>query len=119
VDGADNLFPTSDDGFSLQSTSPCIDVASQNFALAFDITSLARPQLNGYDMGAYEALAAEEETCIGDLNDDGVVNTTDLLLFTSEFGCTTSCGIADMNNDGVVNTTDLLLFMSAFGGVCE
>ncbi|MDZ4824117.1 MAG: choice-of-anchor Q domain-containing protein [Flavobacteriales bacterium] len=118
TDGSDLIFATPDDGFAIQSTSPVIDLASGVYSNSTDIANTPRPQINGYDMGAYEALAAEEETCAGDLNDDGVVNTTDLLLFMSEFGCTTSCGIADMNNDGVVNTTDLLLFMSAFGGVC-
>jgi len=56
--------------------------------------------------------------CPEDLNDDGVINTADLLLFMSSFGCTVNCGDADLSGDGVVNTSDLLLFMSAFGGVC-
>ncbi|MBL7942069.1 MAG: hypothetical protein JNM00_04850 [Flavobacteriales bacterium] len=117
--GTDNMLRTADDGFALQETSPCIDMAEESFSLAFDFANTARPQLNGYDIGAYESLYSTPEDCFGDLNADGVVNTSDLLLFMSAFSCNSDCGIADLNADGVVNTTDLLLFMSAFGNVCE
>ena len=56
--------------------------------------------------------------CPQDLNDDGVINTADLLLFMGSFGCVSSGGDPDLNNDGVVNTADLLLFMGAFGSSC-
>jgi len=39
-------------------------------------------------------------------------------VFMSNFGCTSGCGLFDMDNNGAVNTSDLLIFMSTFGNVC-
>jgi hypothetical protein len=55
--------------------------------------------------------------CPGDFNFDGLINTADLLIFLSLFGCTNNC-LADLNNDNTVNTTDLLAFLSIFGTNC-
>ncbi|MBL7943634.1 MAG: hypothetical protein JNM00_12755, partial [Flavobacteriales bacterium] len=69
--------------------------------------------------GIYIGLITQlPDPCPEDLNGDGSVNTTDLLLFMGAFGCNSSCGPEDLNGDGAVNTTDLLLFMGAFGTVC-
>ncbi|MDZ4824823.1 MAG: hypothetical protein SH856_15315 [Flavobacteriales bacterium] len=57
--------------------------------------------------------------CTVDLNVDGSVNVTDLLLFTSQFGTASFCIDSDFNNDGTVNVGDLLLFSSVFGAICE
>ncbi|MDZ4752627.1 MAG: dockerin type I repeat-containing protein [Flavobacteriales bacterium] len=51
----------------------------------------------------------------GDLNGDGNVNASDVLLFLAGYGCTSNCA-ADMSGDGIVNGIDLLLFLAAFGG---
>jgi hypothetical protein len=56
-------------------------------------------------------------TCLGDLNNDGQINTADLLLFLSDFGCSGTC-IADLDGDGNTGTADLLLFLSLFGVAC-
>lgn len=50
----------------------------------------------------------------GDFNGDDEVDTTDLLLFLGDMGCTDDC-ITDLNGDGIVNVLDLLLFLSYFG----
>lgn len=55
--------------------------------------------------------------CAGDFNFDGFINTSDLLIFLTLFGCTENC-LADLNNDTAVNTTDLLVFLSIFGTSC-
>ncbi len=55
--------------------------------------------------------------CAGDFNFDGFINTSDLLIFLTLFGCTENC-LADLNNDIAVNTTDLLIFLSIFGTSC-
>jgi hypothetical protein len=54
---------------------------------------------------------------IADLNCDGVVNVSDLLILLGEWG---SCADpndcpADLNNDGVVNVSDLLILLSNWG----
>jgi hypothetical protein len=57
-------------------------------------------------------------SCSGDLNGDGVINTSDILGFLSEFGCEIDCNAADLSGDGEVNTTDLLALLSLFGSNC-
>ncbi len=63
---------------------------------------------------------ANDATCLGDLNDDALVNTADLLVLLSEFGnaCATSC-TADLDGGGSVGASDLLIFLSVFGSVCN
>ncbi|MBL7941941.1 MAG: hypothetical protein JNM00_04205 [Flavobacteriales bacterium] len=55
--------------------------------------------------------------CVGDFTDDGVINTSDLLILMAGYGCTVSC-TTDMNDDGVSNVTDILLFMAYFSTIC-
>lgn len=52
-----------------------------------------------------------------DVNNNGVVNVSDLIAFMASFG-TTSGGCADFDGNGVVNISDLLMFMSFGFGVC-
>jgi Dockerin type I domain len=51
----------------------------------------------------------------GDLNNDGVVNITDLSILLTNWG--TSNQIADINNDGKVNISDLSIMLSHWGPV--
>ena len=64
------------------------------------------------------ALSQTTVTNSADLNNDGVVNTADLLLITSNFGtaCDGDCP-TDLNNDGVTNSADLLILMQQWGSV--
>jgi hypothetical protein len=55
--------------------------------------------------------------CYGDFNDDGIINTADLLIFLGDFGCIGPC-VGDLNNDGIVSTLDLLDFLGVFGTDC-
>jgi len=50
-----------------------------------------------------------------DLNDDGIVNITDLLILISNYGCSSLICIGDITGDGVTNITDLLTFISYLG----
>jgi len=57
----------------------------------------------------------ELPNCQGDLNGDGVVNVTDLLLMLAFWGPVGALPAADLNGDGVVNVSDLLILLSNWG----
>lgn len=57
--------------------------------------------------------------CLGDLNGDGFIDTSDLLIFLGNFGCSVACEGSDLNFDGGVDSQDLLLFLGALGSYCE
>jgi choice-of-anchor B domain-containing protein len=59
-------------------------------------------------------LLPDDESCVGDLNDDGVVNVADLLLLFDSWGPCPDCE-ADLNGDDVVNVADLLILFDAWG----
>ncbi len=63
-------------------------------------------------------LCAGPIPCLGDLNNDGLINSADLGLFLSEFGCTNNCA-NDLNGDSVVNASDLAILLSTFGQTCN
>ena len=57
--------------------------------------------------------------CRSDLNDDGVVNATDLLVLLAVWGpCDGGCFGADIDEDGSVGMHDLVLLLAAWGP-CE
>ncbi|MBL7944109.1 MAG: hypothetical protein JNM00_15165 [Flavobacteriales bacterium] len=55
--------------------------------------------------------------CAGDFDNNGTINTSDLLVFLGGFGDAFNCQL-DLTDDFVVNTSDLLLFLGGFGGTC-
>ena len=58
-----------------------------------------------------------EDACPADLNDDGFVNISDLLVLLTAWGpCPDDepCP-ADLNQDGVVGVVDLLILIFSFG----
>lgn len=58
----------------------------------------------------------ECQTCPADINNDGLVNVTDLLAVISAWGtCTSPPCAADVNGDDQINVTDLLAVISAWG----
>ncbi|MCH2134075.1 MAG: right-handed parallel beta-helix repeat-containing protein [Phycisphaerales bacterium] len=54
--------------------------------------------------------------CSGDVNDDGVVNVTDILIVIAEYGSDSPLG--DVNDDGLVDVNDLLQVLTEFGLDC-
>ncbi|MDZ4822825.1 MAG: hypothetical protein SH856_05155 [Flavobacteriales bacterium] len=56
-------------------------------------------------------------SCPADMNNDNIVNVTDLLIFMANFGSFTCLG--DLDYNGVVNVADMLVFMGEFGSSCQ
>ncbi|MBI5866310.1 MAG: hypothetical protein HZB38_17705 [Planctomycetes bacterium] len=56
--------------------------------------------------------------CLGDLNNDGVVDLNDLTLILSNFGSVGPGLTGDIDSDGDVDLGDLTLLLSAFGTIC-
>lgn len=63
-------------------------------------------------------IEGDELFCLGDLNLDGNIGTSDLLLLLAEIGCIDDCGAPDLNNDQVVNTQDILIMLAVYGTSC-
>ncbi len=55
--------------------------------------------------------------CYADINDDNMVNVSDLLAVISDWGYCHEC-VSDTNNDSYVDVTDLLYIINAWGP-CE
>ena len=98
-------------------------------AKALELTRLlVMPLVSGIGIAATNAERINESLYIdgtdltswnpSDFNNDGAVNTADLLEFLTEFGNPES-GPADLNNDGSVSTADLLEFLTAFGSIVQ
>jgi thermitase len=62
------------------------------------------------DAGAAVGLGPVAPETLGDLNNDGFVNTDDLLALLADWGLTHSS--ADLNGDGSVSTADLLIMLA-------
>lgn len=54
----------------------------------------------------------------GDFDLDGMVTTSDMLLFFTAYGCQSDCSPFDLTGDDIVNTNDLLNLVSFFGNTC-
>lgn len=57
--------------------------------------------------------------CVGDLNNDNLINIVDFGVFVGLFNTSCTGCRADMNNDGFVNITDFGFFLAVFGTTCN
>jgi hypothetical protein len=55
--------------------------------------------------------------CPPDLDGDGQVTASDVLVLLADFGCATSCN-ADLSGDEITSVEDILLMLAAFGDPC-
>jgi hypothetical protein len=65
----------------------------------------------------WQGCATEPPCALGDLNCDGVVNVSDLLILLGAWGTCAepnNC-LADLNDDGIVNVSDLLILLANWG----
>jgi hypothetical protein len=56
-------------------------------------------------------LFPEPDGILGDVNGDGVVNVSDILMLIVAWGPCDGC-IEDLNGDGTVNVTDIIMLIS-------
>lgn len=56
-------------------------------------------------------------SCAEDLNGNGMIEVSDVLLLLGDFGCTDNC-TADVDGDGSVGVSDVLLLLAAYGEDC-
>ena len=54
--------------------------------------------------------------CRADFNEDGTVNTLDLIAFLSAYNA--ADWVADFNFDGRINTRDFIAFLNAYNDGC-
>jgi hypothetical protein len=88
----------------------CLDVDACNYnSLATDPDDCIYPN-EGYDCQGIPL-------CPLDLNNNGAIEVSDLLIILSDFGCASDC-IGDVNGDGVVTVSDILDILSSFGEPC-
>lgn len=112
--------------FQLGSTSPCLDVGSNPAVPVGTTTDLAgaarfvdiptAPDGGSgtapiVDMGAYERQLPPPPACVADLNDDGVVDGSDLAVILGGWG--TPSG--DLNDDGTTDGSDLAIVLGSWG----
>ncbi len=60
-----------------------------------------------------------EGDCPEDLDLDGIVGVSDVLILLGEFGCVVECGATDIDADGLVGVTDVLAMLNVFGTPCS
>ena len=88
-----------------------------SFSTLTDSTACANlpDQITGtwHDNGGNTVTDACPTVCIGDINDDGLVNGEDLTLLLSAWQSANAA--ADLNGDGAVNGADLTMLLGAWG----
>ena len=74
------------------------------------------PLLNGTlgSMDQVNIIPPDPPACVGDFNEDNVVDISDLLSLIAAWGSCNSCS-EDLNTDGVVDVSDLLTVIAAWG----
>ena len=55
--------------------------------------------------------------CYEDIDGDGIIATSDVILMITEFGCSSGCQF-DLDGDSTVGISDVLAVLSRFGEVC-
>jgi hypothetical protein len=83
----------------------------------FDPPGSATSETYAYNNICFNYAFGPEEPCAGDFDQNGLVATSDVLLFMSDFGCASACA-KDLTGDGGVFTSDLLILLGVFGTAC-
>lgn len=108
----------------------CTDVGACNYDVAFSIddgscefescAGCTDLEACNYDPAATieDGSCLDECPCPGDLDGDGIIAVTDILLFLSDYGCDTAPCIGDVDGDDLTTVNDLLLLLSEFSESC-
>lgn len=81
----------------------------------------------GYNASGYReswrVVIPSVQTCLGDVNDDGKIDLSDLALLLSRFGlCAGDLGYfanGDLNEDGCIELSDLASVLAVYGNACR
>ena len=90
------------------STPSTIDLVLSAFDIQYGVSYQGKP-ISG-------VIVPISQGCAGDFNDDGQVNTLDVLAFLNAW--TAGDPAADFNEDGEINTLDVLAFLNAWAAGC-
>ena len=55
--------------------------------------------------------------CLEDVVPNNIIDTSDVLLMLSQYGCLSDCS-TDINGDGAVSISDVLALLAVFGQPC-
>ena len=94
--------------FYLQEGSPCIDAGTTDLNQD-GIVDIFTYNGSAPDMGAFEWNAEQE---FGDLNTDGVLDVSDIVIMVDIVFTSSYEFIADMNVDGIVNIIDIIALVN-------
>lgn len=56
--------------------------------------------------------------CLGDFDNNGLINSSDVLVVLGAFGCSSNCA-PDLDGDGLITSSDILIIFSLFGTFCD
>lgn len=106
----DGYVPTSGDGFRIVESGSS---ASMTFNLPPLGASLNWMIVSDNGLG----LQVVDQADVGDLNNDGSIDISDLLMLLSAWGSCPNDGtcLGDLNGDGVVDVSDLLILLANWG----
>lgn len=88
----------------------CLELDACNYNPNATVPSACIYPLEGFDCDGVSL-------CPLDLNSNGTVEVSDLLMILSDFGCTVDC-VSDVDGDGAVTVADVLFILSSFGDPC-
>jgi hypothetical protein len=113
---AGQLTPNLPEGFFDVPGTEITVINAESYSGQFDEVTVCVGYQVLYDESSVGLLLLELPV-LGDLNCDGVVNVSDLLVLLSQWGLCPRSGDcpADLNGDGAVNVSDLLILLSNWG----